>query len=90
MGAVARAQPPLRALALIECALHVVGGVALAVGTGLGIVAQVETTAGRSNPAASPVQARVSSVNGMVTGAIVGWAAGGSIAVAGTTLLVVF
>jgi hypothetical protein len=68
----------------------VVGGVGLAAATGLGVAAQVQTTAGRNAVPSSPVQTRVNGVNGMVTGAVIGWAGGGAIAAAGVTLLVVF
>lgn len=68
----------------------VLGGIGLAVGTGLGIVASQQTTTARTVPTSTSVQSRVNGVNSLVNGAVIGWAAGGALAVTGVGLLVAF
>jgi hypothetical protein len=68
----------------------VVGGVALGTGTGLGIAAAKQTSAGKSSPQGSSVQSDVNAVNTLATGALIGWVGGGIFAATGTGLVVAF
>jgi hypothetical protein len=68
----------------------VVGAVALAAGTGLAVAAGAQTSAGKSSPQGSSVQASINNVNAMETGALIGWVGGGVLASTGTALVVAF
>jgi len=68
----------------------VVGALGLGAGTGLELLARQRKDAFRATPQLPSVESSVNGINTMVTGAIVGWAAGGAIAATGTGLLVAF
>jgi hypothetical protein len=85
-----KGSPPESAWHKLGIAGIVLGGIGLAVGTGLEVAAQQRTAASKATPQGGPVQGNVDAINAMATGAVVGWVAGGTVVASGLGLAVAF